>query len=98
MLAQIAGAWQSRLCFGMLLAANEPDDGNTEGDRDGARHAQRVLRSAGGGLEQLSSEARKERPQQPFDHENETDGDDEIAHDAAGKGLLSWRRLLTSFP
>ena len=41
------------------------------------------FRRAGGGLEQLSSEAGKERPQQPFDHENEADGNDEIAHGAA---------------
>ena len=43
------------------------------------------FRSAGAGLEQLSSEARQERPQQPFDHENKADGNDEIVHGAAGK-------------
>ena len=56
------------------------------------------FRSAGAGLEQLSSEAGKERPEQPFDHENEAKGNDEIAHGAAGKGLLSRRRLPTSLP
>lgn len=85
MLAQIAGAWQSAPGFGMRLAANEPDDDNAESDGGGASHAQRRFRSAGAGLEQLSSEARKERPQQPFDHENEADGNDEIAHGAVGK-------------
>ena len=98
MLAQIIGAWQRALSFGMRLAANEPDDGNAEGDGDGTGHAQRRFRSAGAGLEQLSSEARKERPQQPFDHENKAKGNDEIAHGAAGKGLLSRRRLPTSLP
>jgi hypothetical protein len=85
MLAQITGAWQRALSFGMRLAANEPDDGNAERDGNGAGHAQRRFRSAGAGLEQLSPEARKERPQQPFDHENEANGNDEIAHGTAGK-------------
>ena len=98
MLAQINGAWQRALSFRMRLAANEPDDSNAEGDGHGAGHAQRRFRSAGAGLEQLSSEAGKERPEQPFDHENEAKGNDEIAHGAAGKGLLSRRRLPTSLP
>lgn len=85
MLAQFNGAWQRAAQPRHVLAANKPDDGNAEGDGNGAGRAQRRFRSAGAGLEKLPPKARKERPQQPFDHENEADGNDEIAHGAAGK-------------
>src|SRR5262249_54535715 len=62
----------------------------------GAGKAERRLRYASRGLEQLSAKTRKERPQQTFDHENEPDGNDKIAHSAGGTGLLGRRRLLRS--
>ena len=82
MVAQIIEAWQRVRRRGKSLAADEPDDRHAECNSHGARHAQGRLRCAGGGFQQPSSEARKERPQQAFDHENEADGNDKIAHGA----------------
>ena len=79
------GLAESALLAGMRLAANEPDDSNAGRDGHGAGHAQSDSGSAGAGLEQLSSDARSERPQQPFDHEHQAKGNDKIAHGAAGK-------------
>ena len=65
----------------MRLAANEPDDGNAEGDGDGAGHAQEDS-----GVPALASSSFRPRPGKS-DHNSpsitrKAKGNDEIAHGA----------------
>ena len=47
------------------------------------------LRRVGRGFEQLPAEAGRERPERPFDHENEAESDDKIVHRASGSVIAA---------